>query len=109
MSLGLLTAMLDGVQQFGVNSRKTGQLLSVEFVGLAFVGIDQPGLARIGYKDFVAALMEDPAYPGWVGAHLDGDLHLLFGVEAAAQAIRGGTQSRPSSIILPLSLSRTKK
>src|SRR3712207_1850266 len=38
------------------------------------------------------ALFQKAAYPSRVGADLDGDLHLLCGVEAAAEVLGGGTQ-----------------
>src|SRR5215216_7148540 len=92
MSLGLLAAMLYGIQKLGIGSGKTRQLLGVELVGLTLVAVDQPCLARIGHQNLVTAVMEDPVHPGRVGTDFDGDLHLLPRVEAATEVVWGSTQ-----------------
>src|SRR5829696_8512173 len=39
-----------------MEARKTGQLLGIELIGLTLFAVDQPRLARIGYKYLVTAL-----------------------------------------------------
>ena len=84
--------MLDGVEKLRIYPGQTGQFLSIELVGLTLATVDQPRLSGIGYKHLMPALFQKAAYPSRVGADLDGDLHLLCGVEAAVEIVRGSAQ-----------------
>src|SRR3712207_407126 len=85
--------MLQRREQLGVHSSgKTSQLLGIQLVGLSPLAIDQPRLARVGHQDLVATLFEHPAHPRRVSSRLDGDCHLLLGVEAPLEGLGGGTQ-----------------
>jgi hypothetical protein len=45
MSLGILTAVLEWVEQLRIEACQASQVLSIDLVGLAFVGIDEPQFA----------------------------------------------------------------
>ena len=57
MGLGVFAPVLYGVQQLRIEACQAGQVLGIDFVGLAPVGIDEPHFASIGHKDLVAALL----------------------------------------------------
>jgi hypothetical protein len=64
MSLGVFTAVLERIQQPGVQTRQASQILGVYLVGLALVCVDEPQLPGIGHKHLVATLLEYSANPG---------------------------------------------
>jgi hypothetical protein len=72
MSLALLTPVFERIKQLRIKTRQAGKVLGVYLVGFAPVCVDEPRLARIGYQDVVATLLEHPASPGRVGACLYG-------------------------------------
>jgi hypothetical protein len=64
MSLGGFAPVLYGIQQFGIDPGKAGQVLGIQLVGFALIGVDQLHLARVGNQHFVAAFFEQTARPG---------------------------------------------
>jgi hypothetical protein len=92
MGLGILVPVFEWVQELRVNSCQAGQVLGVDLVRFAFVGVDEPQLARVGHQDLVAALLQEPANPGRVGPHLDGYTHRPLGGEASTESLGGGAQ-----------------
>jgi len=69
--LGLGRAVLDGVQQRGINPREASEHLGVPLVALAFVAGDGVELARVGDEHGGTAPGEEPADPRAVGARFD--------------------------------------
>src|SRR3712207_5328586 len=93
MSLRVFSAVLEWVEQLRIQRCQASQILSVYLIGLAFVGVDEPHFARIGYQHLVSALLEHSANPGRVGSCLYGYAQrLLLRVEASPEGLRGGTQ-----------------
>jgi hypothetical protein len=72
VSLGVLTAVLEWVEQFRIKTCEASEILSVYLVGFALVCVDKSRLARVGHQDLVAAFFEHPANPGGVSACLYG-------------------------------------
>ena len=84
MGLALFASVLEWIEQLRVQTCQTSQILGVYLVALAFVSVDQSQLTSIGHKDLVAALLQEPAYPGRVGSRFYGDAHRrLLGGEAS--------------------------
>src|SRR5215218_9590779 len=94
VSLRLFSPMLYWVEKLGIDSGQARKLLGIELVGLMLVAVDQARLARVGDKYLVSALFEDPVHPVRMSTDLDGDLHLLFGVKAAAEIV--GSRAQPT-------------
>ena len=104
MSLGAFTPVVQWVKQFRIQTGQACQVLRVYLIGFALVGVDEPQFAGVGHKHLVAALLQDPARPRRVGTRLDCYAYRrLLGGEASPEGLRGGAQSRPSSITWPLS------
>jgi len=57
MGLGAFTPVPEWVQQLRIEACQASQVLGIDFVGLAPVGIDEPHFASIGHKDLVATLL----------------------------------------------------
>jgi len=71
MSLAVFASVLEWVQQLRIKPCHPSQILGIDLVGFALVGVDEPHFASIGHQDLVATLLQDPACPGRVGASLD--------------------------------------
>src|SRR5829696_1863083 len=93
MGLGVLTPVLERVQQLRIHSSQPSEVFGMQFVTLALVGVDEPYLAGIGHQNLVAQLLQQPANPRRMGAHLDGYAQLLLRVKALLEGFGGGTQS----------------
>ena len=84
MSLALFASVLEWIEQLRVQACQASQVLGIYLICLTLVGVDEPQLAGIGHKDLVAALLQEPAYPGRVGSRFYGDAHRrLLGGEAS--------------------------
>jgi hypothetical protein len=93
VSLALLASVLEWVQELRVHSSQASQVLGIDLVSLALVGVDEPQLPGIGHKDLVAALLEHPARPGRVGSGLDGYAHRRpLRRKAPLEGLGGGAQ-----------------
>src|SRR5215204_3758988 len=93
MSLAILAAVLKWVQELRIEACQASQVFGIHFVGLAFVGVDEPQLPSVGHKHLVAALLQEPANPGRVGARFYGDAHRrLLGGEASSEGLGAGPQ-----------------
>lgn len=85
--------MLERVQQLRIHSSQPSQVFGIQFVALALVGVDEPCLAGIGHQNLMTALLlEQPANPRRMGAHLDGYAQRSLGIEVAPESLRDGTQ-----------------
>ena len=78
MSLALLAPVLEWVQEFRIQTCQASQVLRVDLIRFALVGVDEPQLTGIGHKHLVTALLEYPARPRRVGSRLYGDAHGLL-------------------------------
>jgi hypothetical protein len=106
MSLGVLTAVLEWVEQLRIKTCQASQILCVYLICFALGGVDEPQFPSIGHQHLVAAVLEYPANPRRVGACLYGYAQwLLLRGEASPEGFGDGTQSRPSSITSPPSVS----
>lgn len=74
--LGLLAAVLDGAEEFGINAQYFGEHAGIEFITLALVLVDGSQLAGVGNGDFHPLSRKEPADPRAVGSDFDGDLCL---------------------------------
>jgi hypothetical protein len=95
VSLALLTAVLEWVEQLRIQARQASEVLGVYLVCFALVaGIDEPPLARIGYQDLMATfLLEHPAHPGRMGScFYSYAQRLLLRSEASPEGLWGGAQ-----------------
>src|SRR5215207_4823622 len=82
--------MLDGREQLGVETGQASQLLSVDPVGLAALGVDELQFAGVGDQDLVSTFLEQTARPRRVGARLDGDAHRSLRTKAPPEGFGGG-------------------
>ena len=57
MGLALFASMLEWVQQLRVHSSQASQILGIDLIGLAFVGIDEPQFTGIGHQHLVTTLL----------------------------------------------------
>jgi hypothetical protein len=64
--------MADGREELRIEPRQASQMLSIGFVGLAGVLVDQTQPAGVGYQDLMPELLEQAAGPTRVGAGLHG-------------------------------------
>src|SRR5215211_4679925 len=94
MSLALFAPVLERVQELRIEACQAGQVLGVDLVGLAFVGVDEPQLACVGYQYLVATLLEHPARPRRVGSGLYCYAHGPLGGEAPLEGF--GTCTQPT-------------
>ena len=95
MGLASLAPVLERVQELRIQTCQASQVLGVDLVGLALVGIDEPQFAGIGHQDLVAALLQHPACPGRVGSSLDCDAH--GGCSEAKRRLKGlGGRTQPT-------------
>jgi hypothetical protein len=46
MGLGVFAPVLEWVEQFRIQTCQASQILGIDLVGLAFVGVDEPRLLR---------------------------------------------------------------
>jgi hypothetical protein len=92
VGLGVLAPVGNRVEQLGIKARQAGEILGVDLIGLALVGVDQSQFAGVGHKYLVAALLQNPAGPGRVGAGLDGNAHRSLRSEASPEGFGAGTQ-----------------
>lgn len=63
VGLGLLTAVLEWVQQLGVEAGQAGQVLGIQLVSFVLVGIDESELSGVGNQDLMTAALQQPADP----------------------------------------------
>src|SRR5688500_4534622 len=89
VSLGMLASVLERVQKLGINSGQPGQILRVELVTFTLVGVDEVELSGVCDQDFMSAFFEQPAHPGRMSPHLDGDLERLLRIEPAPSGLWG--------------------
>jgi hypothetical protein len=94
VSLALFTSVLERIEQLRIHSSQASQILGVDLICFAFVGVDKPQLSGIGHQDLVATLLlEQTAYPGRVGSSLDGYAQRpLLGGEASSEGFGGCAQ-----------------
>jgi hypothetical protein len=92
VGLAVRVPVLYGIQQRGIEPEETGQLLGVDPVGLAALGVDEPYLPGVGHQHFVAQALKEPADPGRVRPYLDGNLQRPLRTEPTLEGLRGGTQ-----------------
>src|SRR5215208_2650378 len=78
MSLGVYAPVLEWVEQLRIKTCQASQVLGVDLIRFALVGVDEPRLARIGHQDLVATLLQHPACPRRVGPGLDCYTHGLL-------------------------------
>jgi len=89
MGLRVFAPVLEWVQQLRVQA---SQVLSVDLVSFAFVGVDEPQLPGIGHQHLMATLLEHPACPRRVGSGLYGDAQRPLGDEASFACLWGSAQ-----------------
>jgi hypothetical protein len=92
MGLGVLTPVLEWVQQLRIKTCQASQILGIDLICLLLVGVDEPQFAGIGHKDLVAAFFEHPAHPRRMSSRLYCDSHGPLGGEAPPEGFGGGTQ-----------------
>src|SRR5215210_2870081 len=110
MSLGVCTSVLYRVEQLRVQTCQTSQVLGIDLICFAFVCVDEPQFTRIGHQDLVTTLLEQhPAHPRRVSPCLDCYAQRPLRGEAAPEGFGSSAQSRPSSIISPLSWSMRQR
>ena len=90
MGLGVLVPVLHRVKQLRIEARQASQVLGIDLVGLALIGVDEPQFAGIGYKDLVATLLQHPASPGRVGTRFYGDAQRGLRSEVSPEGLGGG-------------------
>ena len=73
--LGGRTAMLDGMEQLGIDPTEAGEHLCIEAIALAFVVIDGAQLACVGDGDLPVELLQEATDPGRMSA----DFHESLG------------------------------
>ena len=102
---------LSGYKSFGSRrARRARFLRRLPPRSFACSGVDEPQFAGVGHQDLVAAPLQEPANPGRVGPGLDRDGHRRpLRSEASPEGLRGGAQSRPSSITSALSVSMRQR
>ena len=54
MGLRVFASMFEWVQELRVHSSQASQILGIDLIGLAFVGIDEPQFAGVGNEYLVA-------------------------------------------------------
>jgi hypothetical protein len=103
MGLALFAPMLERVQELRIHSCQASQVLGIYFIRLAFVGVDEPQLARVRHKDLVAALLQESRLTQgeWVPVSM---AMRIGGRSEAKRLLRasGVVRSLPSSITSPL-------
>ena len=57
MGLALFAPVLEWVQQLRIQSCQASQVLGVDLVGLALVGVDEPQFAGVGHQHLVTTLL----------------------------------------------------
>ena len=92
MGLGVLAPVLEWVEQLRIQTCQASQILSIDLIGLAFVGVDESQFTSIGHQDLVAALLEHPAHPRRVSSSLDGYAQQPLRGEAPPEGFGAGTQ-----------------
>jgi hypothetical protein len=75
VGLGAFTPVPEWVQQLRIKACQASQILGVDLIRFAFVGVDESQLAGIGHQDLVGAPFEQTANPGRVGSCLYCDAH----------------------------------
>ena len=78
MSLALFTPVLEWVEQFRIETCQASEILGVDLIRFAFVGVDESQFAGIGHQDLMGAPFEQTANPGRVGTGLDCYAHGLL-------------------------------
>lgn len=81
--------MLDWVEQPGIESRESRQVLGVEPVVLVASGMDESELSRVSHQHLVAASFELAAHPWRMRTRLDGYAHRFATGEPTLEAGRG--------------------
>jgi hypothetical protein len=84
VGLALFAPVLERIQELGIHSCQASQILGVDLIGLAPVGVDEPKLAGIGHQHLVATLLQEPANPGRVGSRFYGDAQRPLRSEASS-------------------------
>jgi hypothetical protein len=80
-------------EELRIHSCQASQVLGVDLVRFAFVGVDEPQLACVGYQHLVAAFLQEPANPRRVGSRLYGYAQwLLLGGKASSESLGCGAQ-----------------
>src|SRR5215217_4976488 len=93
MGLGVLAPVRHRVEQLRIQARQASEVLGVDLVGFALVGVDEPHLSGVGHQDLVATLLEHPACPGRVGSGLYCDAHRRpLGGEASSERLGASAQ-----------------
>ena len=92
MGLGAFAPVPNRVQEPRIETRQAGEVLGVDLVGLAPVGVDEPQFASVGHQHLVATLLQEPTDPGRVGPRLNGDAQGPLRSEASPQSFGGGAQ-----------------
>ena len=67
VGLRFRASMANGREELGIEPRQAGQMLSIGFVCLAGVAVDQTQLAGVGNQDLMPELLEQAAGPTRVG------------------------------------------
>jgi hypothetical protein len=57
VSLGPFTPVLERIEQPGIQACQASQILGVDLICFAFVGVDEPQLPGIGHQDLVTTLL----------------------------------------------------
>src|SRR5215217_6909194 len=81
--------MLDRREQTSIEACQAGEVLGIEPVVLAALGVDEPELAGVGHQDLVAAPSQQAADPGRVRARLERHAHRLDADETPLEGLRG--------------------
>jgi hypothetical protein len=81
--------MLDRREQTSIEACQAGEVLGIEPVVLAALGVDEPELAGVGHQDLVGASSQHAADPGRVRARLERHAHRLDADETPLEGLRG--------------------
>jgi hypothetical protein len=84
-----LSSMLDRREQTSIEACQAGEVLGIEPVVLAALGVDEPELAGVGHQDLVGASSQHAADPGRVRARLERHAHRLDADETPLEGLRG--------------------
>src|SRR5688500_8501874 len=90
MSLAVFAPVLEWIEQLRIQTCEASQILSIDLIGLAPVGVDEPYLAGIGHQYLVSTVLEHPAHPRRVSARLYGYAQRLLRGEASPQSLGSG-------------------
>jgi hypothetical protein len=92
VGLGVFAPVPNRVEQLRIQARQASEVLVVDLIRFALVGVDEPELPGVGHQHLVAALLQEPANPGRVGSRFHRDAQRGLGGEASSEGFWGGAQ-----------------